>query len=442
MKVMLQRFILVLLLFCYASSAQEPKTAAPDASGPLSQIVELKATGSVLYKQEEILRATGLEKGKLVSLQAVRNAAQVLAGTGVFLEVRYSHHATKSDVPNGIDVDFQVADKPADQYLQCDFRNLVWFNEKELQDALHTQLPLFNGTFPLGGGSSDQAAAVIQQMLEQKGVHTHVSAVETDPTEKVPQQFVRFMLEDVKVKVAAVGFPGASAAMAAELQKVSTALIGKDYDLEGLADFADAKLVSVYRGKGYLRANFDPPSATDVVTKEATTTVTLLLPVHEGFAYTLGDLKLTGNKLRTTEELRALIKSPVGSPLNGEQFESEVKKIRDFLHEFGLFRSKVEVKPAYNDAAKTVSYELVITEGERYNMGKLEIEGLNAKSSELLRTSWKLREGEVYRRNYVASFVSNFKFSEAVQLLYEESPDEATHTVDVTLIVRPLKQKK
>src|SRR5271163_2087458 len=115
---MMQRAILFAYLLCSAviASAQEYK------------ILEMNAVGSQRYKTADILRVAGLELNKVTPLSDVRNAAQKLVSTGVFLEVRYSHTADL----DGMKVEFQLKDKPADQYLKCDFSNLVWFTASEL----------------------------------------------------------------------------------------------------------------------------------------------------------------------------------------------------------------------------------------------------------------------------------------------------------------------
>jgi len=402
-------------------------------------IVELKSTGSKRYKAEDILRVAGLETGKTTSLDTVRNAAQLLVNTGVFLEVRYSHTVA----PEGINVAFDVKDKPADQYLKCDFSNLVWFSPEELNAALKEQLPLFDGTLPAGGGSSDQAAAVIEKMLEKKNVHTHVSALDESPAQGKPIDSVTFRPEDAKVIAASFEFPGVSAAFQDDLQKSVAALLGKEYNRTLLANHAADKLGPIYRAKGFLRANFDLPTSTNVTVTDAGTTVTAVIPVHEGLAYSFEGAELKGNKVFTTEKLAALVKSPVGAPLNGVKFDAEVESVKALIDDDGYFRSKVEAKPAYDDAAKTVHYTLNIFEGDRYTMGKLEVEGaLSNAAMSTLQAAWKQREGAPYSKSYTKNFLRTFRFSTPVNLRIEETPDDKTLTVDVTIIVKVLTQAK
>ena len=401
-------------------------------------IVELKSIGSKRFKAEDIIRVTGLEKGKVTSLDTVRNAAQLLVNTGVFLEVRYSHYAAT----DGITVTFDVKDKPADQYLKCDFSNLVWFTEPELTAALRAELPLFDGTLPAGGGSSDQAASVIEHLLEKKNVHTHVSALEASPAPGKPIDSVSFQLEDAKVTIAGFRFTGITPALENELQKSAAFGVGRSYDHTWVDNIAKDRLVNIYRSRGYLRANFDLSTVSDVVVTGNATTVVPVLNVHEGLAYTFTGAKLIGNQKKSSEVLLALVKSPLEKPLDGLQFEKEIQKIKLVYDDDGYFKAKVEPKPQFDDAKRTVAYEVQISEGDRYTMGKLEVEGVSDRALATLREAWKMRDGEPYRKAYTLQFVLNFKFSAPVRFRFEETPEEETHTVDVTIIVSPQKPDK
>ncbi len=419
--------VLIFVLLCTATALSQ--------SYP---IVDLKANGSQRYKADDILRVTGLEKGKATSLDSVRNAAQLLVNTGVFLEVRYSHTVARE----GMNVTFEVKDKPADQYLKCDFNNLVWFTEPELAAALRAELPLYDGTLPAGGGSSDQAAAVIEKMLAKKNVHTHVSALEESRAQGKPIDSVAFQLEDVKVYIAAFHFTGVTPALEAELQKSAASGIGRQFDRTWVDNFAKDRLVNIYRSHGYLRVNFDPSTVSDVVVTDAATTVVPVLNVHEGLAYTFTGAKLMGNQKKSSEVLLALVKSPLEKPLDGVQFDKEIQKIKLVYDDDGYFKAKVEPKPLFDDANKTVAFEVQVSEGDRYTMGKLEVEGVSDRALTTLREAWKMRDGEPYRKTYTLQFVLNFKFSAPVRFRFEETPEEETHTVDVTIIVSPAKPAK
>ena len=76
-------------------------------------------------------------------------------------------------------------------------------------------------------------------------------------------------------------------------------------------------------------------------------------------------------------------------------------------------------------------------------MGKLEVEGaLSNAAMSTLQTAWKQREGAPYNKSYTKNFLRTFRFSTPVNMRIEETPDDKTLTVDVTIIVKALTQAK
>src|SRR5437763_15496576 len=83
-------------------------------SAPAYPIVKLTETGSERFTPEQVIAYTGLkvDKQRPVSLEDVKLAAQRLAASGVFKEVRYTHRGMAAG-PGvlGIAVDFIVEDQ-------------------------------------------------------------------------------------------------------------------------------------------------------------------------------------------------------------------------------------------------------------------------------------------------------------------------------------------
>src|SRR5262249_17850382 len=112
--------------------------------------------------------------GKPVALSAVRDGAQRLVDSGVFSDVSYRHAAAAG----GMNVQFIVKDKPADQFLPAVFENIVWLSDAELREQIHERLPLFRGDIPLDGRMGDEVADVIGEILKQRNVDGHVTSAQ------------------------------------------------------------------------------------------------------------------------------------------------------------------------------------------------------------------------------------------------------------------------
>src|SRR5215467_5388569 len=114
-------------------------------------LARILITGSERYQQDDLMRATGLTVNAQVTADDLQNAANRLGNSGAFSSVQFLFKPVTG--PRGsVEADFQVTD--AEKFLPAVFENLVWFNESELQAALHQDVPLYNGQLPTSGNMS------------------------------------------------------------------------------------------------------------------------------------------------------------------------------------------------------------------------------------------------------------------------------------------------
>ena len=60
---------------------------------------------------------------------------------------------------------------------------------------------------------------------------------------------------------------------------------------------------------------------------------------------------------------------------------------------------------SFDEASKSVSYEVSVVEGTQYHMGDLVLTGLSIEAERRLRVAWRLDKGVVFDRVYYESFV-------------------------------------
>ena len=99
--------------------------------------------------------------------------------------------------------------------------------------------------------------------------------------------------------------------------------------------------------------------------------------------------------------------------------------------------AKVMPEAKLDEAAKTVAYSLVVSEGDVFHLGDLDIQGLDPKTVDRLQEAWTLRETDPYDSTYPQRF-----FQDTIKLLsrdvtwtisIHEGVNEEDKTVDVTL---------
>ena len=129
-------------------------------------LARVLVTGSQRYREDDLVRATGLIVNTQVTADDLQNAANRLGNSGAFSSVQFLFKTAIG--AKGVEADFQVAD--AEKYLPAVFENFVWFSDQELQEAVHQAVPLFHGELPTSGNMSDDVSAALSKFLASKGL--------------------------------------------------------------------------------------------------------------------------------------------------------------------------------------------------------------------------------------------------------------------------------
>jgi outer membrane protein assembly factor BamA len=163
----------------------------------------------------------------------------------------------------------------------------------------------------------------------------------------------------------------------------------------------------------------------------------VVFTVDPGRQYKIASMIWDGNKAFKSEKLQSLLHVKVGDTADAEQLQSDITAIRKLYTTVGYMTASVKAEPEFDDAASTVAYRMELREGDVFHLGDLDIQGLDAKSTDRLREAWSLRETDPYDSTYPLRF-----FEQTVKLLsrdvtwtvsVHEGVNEREKTVDVTL---------
>lgn len=421
---MMTRLLLsVLFLACGASAQQYP-------------IIQLQATGSQRYQAAEIVATSGLKPdiGKPVALAAVRDAAQRLVDSGVFSDVSYRHTAAAG----GMNVQFIVKDKPADQFLPAIFENMVWLPDAELRNELHKKLPLFHGEIPLDGRMGDDVAEAVGDLLKQRNIDAHVTSTQTCASSQKNCTH-NFTIDNIQVETEQLNVSGAPAEIAAEVQQAAKKdIIGKSY----LRSHTDRELARLIRA-ACLRRGMLKPQISDVAAAASRHSgdgvgVTVSASVVPGPAYRFEGQSWTGNTTIDSAKLEKMVHLYQHLPVDGAKLETDLEQVRAQFAFRGYMQAHITTHQEFDDAQGAVKYTFIVAEGPLYKMGKLDISGFPDKVVSEVATLWKLREGDPFDRSYVIRFFANPKIMqmfEGKQFVVEQSEGENEQVVDVSIVL-------
>jgi outer membrane protein assembly factor BamA len=387
----------------------------------------------------QAIETSGLKIGDNVSRESVDAAAEKLMQSGLFRKLGYKLRTADNDAMVVFDVE------EASRNLPVVFENFIWFSEDEIARAIRQDVPFFDGTAPEAGVTTDKIAAALQRLLGQKKIAGHVEHMPySDPARG--KEEILFTVEGVKISVCSLHFPGASAIPEADLIKASQALLKSDYSRKDAGGFANYTLFPLYRHIGRLRAQFQQPSAViDASPSRCAGGVALTIPVDEGIVYSWGTAEWSGNQILTGEDLSAALAMKTGEVADGLKIDNGLKAVLKTYGHRGYLAARFKESVEFDDATKSVSYRFSVSEGPRYFMGNLIVNGLPPEEAARLKARWTLGRNAVFDESYIDEFrktglreymtdlMQRTHISARSQVEIEMKPDAQQHTVDIII---------
>jgi outer membrane protein assembly factor BamA len=425
-----RRILLALLLGSSSLLfAQARKPSRPASSSSSSRLLSVKAMGSTRYSSSQIVAASSLQLGQLVSEDDFKVVSQHLGETGAFSNVAYTFQIS----PDGMKLELQVTDNG--QYVTVRFDNFVWLSDQELRDKLSASVPLFQGQLPITGNLVDQVSDALQTLAIERQRKGRVDYLRSGPADG-PIEAFDFTITGQDIHIRKVEFPGATSAELPALEAAAKKLAGEDYVRLMLRVQAEKDFLPVYRERGYLKASFADAQPKVVADSPEETLVDVAFPVSPGLQYKLSELQLSGNQVFPVEKLREMIQLQPGQPANAVKLDKDLEAIKQLYGSRGYMTTRITPTPEMNDSDATVRYLFQFQEGDIYKMGDLEVRGLDSRTTERMALAWKLREGDTYDAQYPKKFVAtaySLLSGDDWNIAVHESIEDKDKTVDVSL---------
>jgi len=434
-----KRFLLALAaaqFFLFAAAAVRAQAPAANAA-PSSSIASIKITGAKTFPADQIVAASGLKTGDVVTAAQIQDATNRLAALGIFSAVNYRYSSKGA----AIDLEFQVQESPS---YAISFDNFPWFTDKEIGEAIRNQVGLFTGQAPDSGTIVDQMTSVIENLLAAKQIKGHVThQLLSTPVGDAME--LQFRLEGQPLRVQSVQFGEPVAANSERLKDRLSDIKGQPYSLFAVEIFENEQVRPLYATKGFLKAQIGPPQTHLVpdMNDAKQSAVEISIPIRPGDLYTWKGVSWQGNLSQLSPTLDAKVELKPGEIADGMKIENSWQKIESEYMRLGYLDMKFNAEPQYDDASHQIFYRVTISEGSAYRMGEMIVTGLSLDAEKRLRQTWKIAPGQVFDDSY---------FEEHMKLLAKPSreifgdlpvhylefghllrPDSARHTVDVLL---------
>jgi outer membrane protein insertion porin family len=413
------------------AAGQDATTQA--ASQPSAKLSAVSVTGSTRFTSDQIVAQIGLKAGASVTRSDLQAAADTLTQLGTFAKVGYRF----SSAPDGVTVEYQVADGPM---LPIAFDNFPWVADDDLRNAIKAAVPLYDGTAPANGTILDDMGAAMSRFLRTKAIFVKISHQPmADPLTGV--ETLQFLSAGAEEDVKSIDFSDALANSNHAIQDRLADLIGKPYSLTALKLFEFEQIRPVYIGRGLLRVDFKTPAVeAPAPTASGAPTVVVHVQIDPGPAYTWGGVTWTGNSALSSADLNALIPFKAGEPTDGTKIQALWISVSDAYGHKGYLDATATPTPQFDDQAHRVIYNVTIMEGPRYKMGNLVLSGLSMEGERRIRSAWTIQEGDVFDEAFFNTFIDSGAKDSFTGIPYEYEridhfldKDAATGTVNVML---------
>ena len=387
------RLLLCAALFLLAPA--RPQQPADSANGKLASV---SISGSKRYASQLIAPETGLSAGSNITKADLQNGADRLAQLGLFSNVQY-RYATEDA---GVRAEYQVTDAAT---LPVWFDNFPWFTDEEISAALRKDVPLFDGTAPESGSILHEITAALARLLATRGVHADVTnAIANAPV--TDRRIQQFHVENAGVSISTIEFSDALARDDRGIHQRLADVVGQPYSRTLVELFEFEQVRPVYLAHGFLRVRFGEPAAR-VAGSGVAAKATVAATVEPGPAFAFDGVSWTGNRAVSTAVLNSMVTLKTGDSVDGVKLEAMWDAARDEYATMGYLDMKLTPSPQFDDAARRVTYNVSISEGPQYHMGKLVLTGLSIEGEKRIRAAWGIAPGAVFNKDIYDEFVDS-----------------------------------
>jgi outer membrane protein insertion porin family len=417
------RHLFLLLTAIALLCAPSPATAQKF----LPKTIQFK--GASDYSDQELLAASGLKKGAVLTADEIKAAFQRLMDTGVFENIVYKF--------DGQDLvyTFNLA-----TLYPVRLENLPLKTGAGLDQKLHDRFPLYHGKVPNEGGLLDNVRQALEEMLAAQGIKATVSTTQGGAAGASKGGAMSFAIAAPPVLVGDIHLDPSSPPLDPKANEILTHQTGSPYDIVGSPSQLTTYIGNLYHDQGYLEAAITAtPQGPPAITPDAVR-IPFLLSVTPGPVYKLSSIQFAPGVLVTQADFDHQSHLHPGDIADGQHLTTNWQYVSRQYHNKGYMKAAVHPVPTFDRDKSTVSFTVNVDPGPQYNMGNLRIDNVSEELRTQMLAAWKMPAGAVFNESAVLAFYAIGdanpglkRIFAAVNCRFNLTLNDDTHTVDVVL---------
>jgi outer membrane protein assembly factor BamA len=432
----MRRLIAAILMASMALMAQAPakkratrtKAAAPAKTGGPA-IETLQFEGASRLSEAELTRLSGIKRGDAPTKEVFEAAKDRLLATGCVETVSWRYGPSAA----GTGYAAVIAITEADQFIPWSIDRLP-LTEGEFAAAASEEIPCFGKDIPTYERYLNRATALVQKLLNAKGVKEEATAKVGLVDGKTIA--VVFQPKTPPPNIYDVQFTGNKAVPGPDLRKpLAQAAIGMPYNENLFRQLLDNQTKPIYETIGRLTVKFPSVKVVPAAQPEVKG-VLVIVEVDEGPVYTMEEVKVEGAPMEEAE-IEKLAQFERGKTVNYTNLGLAMERVLGELRNRGYLRAAYKALRSIDEEKKTTTMTIQVDPGGQFTMGRLIIVGLDVITEPAIRKLWIMEAGKPYRKDYPEFFLNQVRTRGVLDFLGEtkadEKVDEAARRVDVTL---------
>lgn len=348
--------------------------------------IDININGPKTVTESRIRNYMSVKPGQQFSYDKLDDDVKRLYESGLVDDVRF----LAEEDGDRIKIIAEVETRPSLQAIG--FEGNTIFTDSRLRDA---------SEMVSGGALNDteilKGKRNVEKLYKDKGYPDTTVSYRIDGNDNGYSNLVFQIQEGVKGEVDEIYFHGNNSFSAVELkremqtkEKGIFSFFTKSGKIENSVLEEDVqKIASFYKNNGYLRAKVTGVSRTP----KDNGMVDLNIQINEGARYSVTGIGFSGMKVFTYDEIWPALSLIKGDSYSAKKMQADIRNIRSYYGSKGYADANIRPDIA-NTSDKGVSITYKISEGKRYRVGSVNIQGNNTTKDHVIRREIPLTPGE------------------------------------------------
>ncbi len=376
-------------------------------------VEQIRVIGNRRIPKETVLARLFTHPGDVYDPVSIERDFNSLWNTGYFDDLRIE----REDSEKGVILNIYLRERP--NIREINYKGLNSVSQSDVLDRFKKAKVPLSVESQYDPTKIKRAETVLKELLAEHGHQfaTIKTEVKTIPPASVQVNFN--IKEGPTVKVGQIKFVGNEHQSSLILRRamknlrpigipyslVLENLFAKTFDSSKLEEDAE-RVRQAYRDKGYYNAAVEEPR-TQIRDEGGLNLITfrpnkgkridILMPIEEGERFRLSGITFTGNKaVNNVRALRGTFNMKDGDYFNATLIGKGMEALKKAYGQLGYINFGAIPMPSFDEAKKTVAFNIDIDEGKPFYVSRIEIQGNTLTRDRVIRRELLLDEGQVY----------------------------------------------